>query len=95
MHVAGQAIELGNKDRALRLAGFRERCGKFRPTLERVGTLACLDLDMLADDLDPFRLGEAPDGRSLRVDPEPASALPGSRNAAVRYGAGHKARPVE
>jgi hypothetical protein len=42
-----------------------------------------LDLDMLGDQLETFRLREAGDGRALRLDAEAGLALPGSRNADV------------
>jgi hypothetical protein len=75
MHVAAEAIELGDQDGAFRFAGSRERRREFRPAIERVGALSRLDLDMLGDKSDPLGLGEAVDCGSLRLYPKPALAL--------------------
>jgi hypothetical protein len=45
------------------------------PPVDRVGALAGLGLDELGDDRDAFGLGEAGDGRALRLDPEPRALL--------------------
>ena len=73
MHVAAEAIELGDEDRAFRPAGSRECRRELWPAVERVGALARLDLDMLGDDFDPFRRGEALDNGSLGI---PSPLLP-------------------
>jgi hypothetical protein len=36
MHIARQAVKLGNEDRAFPLAGLGERCGKLRATVESI-----------------------------------------------------------
>jgi hypothetical protein len=69
MHVAGQAIELCDDHRALDLSRLRKRGRKFRAAIERISALARLDLDMLGDQIDSLRLGEALDGGALSFEP--------------------------
>ena len=64
MHVARQAIQLGDDDRrppALP-AGLGERISEFRTAIERVRAFARFDLDMFGDDLETFGLGKPGDG---------------------------------
>jgi hypothetical protein len=46
VHVARQPVELGDDDRTLELAGGLYSGGELRAAVERVGTLAALDLDI-------------------------------------------------
>jgi hypothetical protein len=78
VHVTGQAIELGDDDRALGFSRSCERSGKFRAAVQRIGAFAGLDLDVLADEIDSFGLGKPLNGRSLCINAEPAFALLGS-----------------
>ena len=72
MHIAREPVELGDGDRA-RLsvaAGASQGGGELRAAVERVGTLARLDLSELGGDLEALGLGEAGDGGALGVEPE-------------------------
>jgi hypothetical protein len=62
VHIAAQPVELGHADRGLRLARQRQRVAQHRTTVEGVGALAGLNLDVLADQLQALGLGEAGDG---------------------------------
>ena len=63
------------------MARCSECRGKFRPAIERVGTLAGLLFDEFGELFEPL-VGEKPlDGLALRLDPETALALPGSAYA--------------
>jgi hypothetical protein len=72
-HVTAQAIQLRDDDRGLVAAGLGERGGELRAAIERVGTLARLNLDMFGDDLEALGLGEARDGLALTLKAEPAT----------------------
>jgi hypothetical protein len=69
-HVARQPVELGDDDRILAgLAGCQRR-GELWAPVQRVGTLAGLDLGELGDERVPLRLSEPGDCGALRVDAE-------------------------
>src|SRR6516225_1396080 len=93
MHIAGKTIEFRDDDGALRLASLRKRAAEFGAALESVGTLPGLDLDMLADEIDPFGLGEVLDSGFLRLDPQSTLALSGRRNAVISDCVAHRSRP--
>ena len=93
MHVTGEAIEFCNDDGTFRLASPRKRAAEFGAAIQSVGTLPGLDLDMLADEIDPFGLGEALDGGFLRLDPQSTLALSGRGDAVIGDCAGHRDRP--
>jgi len=92
MHVTGEAIEFCNDDGTFRLASPRKRAAEFGAAIQSVGTLPGLDLDMLADEIDPFGLGEALDGGFLRLDPQSTLALSGRGDAVIGDCAGHRDR---
>ena len=46
-----------------------QRRSENRPTIERIGALARLDLDMLRDQIDSLRLDEALNGGALSFEP--------------------------
>ena len=73
VHVTRQSVELGDDNRARPsvAAGLGEGGGELRAALESVRALACLDLDMLGDDLEPLGLGEPGHGSALRVNVKP------------------------
>jgi hypothetical protein len=82
-NVAGQSIELRYHHRALALAGGLEGGSELRSAIERIGTLASLDLDELTGELHGVVTGEPgdrarePDGPTgVRVG---APALPPPR----------------
>jgi len=52
VHVSAQPIELRHDHRALGAPRRGERAGEFRAAIQRVGTLARLDLGVLADDVE-------------------------------------------
>ena len=58
--------------------------GELGPAVERIVTLARLDLDILRGDRRAFRLGEGRDRGALGFDPESLCALLGSRDTKVR-----------
>ena len=62
-HIAREAVELGDNYRALCLARASKSRRQLGPAVERIGALSRLDLDMLANDLDPLGLREPLDGR--------------------------------
>jgi hypothetical protein len=64
--VARKPIELRDGDRARPLLRQRECRGELRPAIERIGSLAGLDLDERADDRDAFRLAMADRRRGRR-----------------------------
>ena len=51
VHVAPQAVELGDDHRGLELAGVPERRGQLRPTIQRIVALSGLDLGVAGGDL--------------------------------------------
>jgi hypothetical protein len=68
MDVARETVKLCDQNRTLCLAGLCQRRSQLWPAIERVGTLAGFDLDMLGDDLNPLGFCEALDSRSLGLD---------------------------
>jgi hypothetical protein len=81
--VAAQPIQLRDDDRRLDLARRRECCGQPRPTLERVGALAGLNLDELGDDVEALGRGKGRDRLALRLEPEARASLAGGADADV------------
>ena len=76
MDVSAEAIELGNRDRALAMtAGLGGRGGELRTALDRIRAFAGFDLNELDDDLVTLGGGEPGDGRALGIDPETRAAL--------------------
>jgi len=69
-HIAREAIELGDKNRAFLLPRYGQRCGKLRPSVEGVGSPAGFYLSELAGDGDAFSVSEACDCRSLCFEAE-------------------------
>jgi hypothetical protein len=63
-HVAGEPVELGNQHGALGDAGCPQRC-ELRAPMECIGALAGFRFDELCENLQSFRLREAPDGGAL------------------------------
>jgi hypothetical protein len=59
MHIARQAVKLGNEDRAFPRAGLGERRGELRATVESIRAFAGFDLDMLGGDLEALGSGES------------------------------------
>ncbi len=58
-HVARQPVQLRDDDRALAGTCGGEGCSQLWPSVERIGALAGLYLDVLGGEFDAFRLGEA------------------------------------
>ncbi len=77
MHVAREPVELcyGDGARLPVAAGASQGGGELRTAVERVGTLASLDLSELGGDLETLGLGEPGDGGPLSVNADPAAAL--------------------
>jgi hypothetical protein len=78
MHVTAEPVELGDDDRAglVDLPGGLERGGELGPAVERVGTLAGLDLGEAMDDVEALLGGEVGDGLALGFEADAALALP-------------------
>ena len=68
MNIAAQPVELCDQHRAFSLAGLGQGCRQLGPPIERVRPLAGLDLDMLADEFNPFGFSEALDSGFLGLD---------------------------
>src|SRR5271165_4337076 len=77
VNVTREPVELSDGDGAMLpvATGFGQCGSELRAAVERVRTLARLDLDMLGDDLEALGLGEADDGGTLGVDAKPRAAL--------------------
>jgi hypothetical protein len=73
--VTAQPIELGDDDSAGELLCLHERLLEHRPPVERISTLAGLDLLMLGHHLEPIGRRKARDQLALRLKPQPALAL--------------------
>ena len=75
--VAAEAVELGDDHRRAVEAGGVERGLQLRPALERIGTLAGLDLLEDVDQVEALDFAEAGDCLELRVETEIAAAVLG------------------
>jgi hypothetical protein len=75
-YVAGQPVKLGNDNAALRSLCSGQRSGELRPTVQSVSPLPGFGLDVLGDDGEAFRLGEASNRSSLGFDAEARALLP-------------------
>jgi hypothetical protein len=82
-HVARQPVELGDDHGAANELRLRQGRRELRPTIEGIRSLGSLDLDMLADELDPLSLGEAGDRLALRVEAKAGLALLLGRDAKI------------
>ena len=71
MHIAGEPVELGHRDRATQRARLGERGPHLRPTVERVASFAGLDLDELRRDVEPGVLSEPDQRLTLRFNAGP------------------------
>src|ERR1700690_3859149 len=77
MHVPRQPVELGNQDRRLCFACRLERRGELRSALQRIGTLARLNLLVYRCYLEVLGRGKAPNRGTLRFEAEPRPSLSG------------------
>ena len=75
VNVAAEAIQLGNCYWATAAPSFAEGFCKLRPAVQSVRSLAGLDLDELADDLEAFPCGEASKRLSLCLQAKPGAPL--------------------
>jgi len=66
VEIAGKAIELGHNQRGLGPAGFDQRRLQHWATVQCIGPLARLDLNVLPGQLDPLHVGKPGDGGALR-----------------------------
>ena len=66
--VTRQPIELGDDDGAARLFRSCQRLRELRPTFQRIGALAGLDLDELARDGETLAFAELVNGTTLRFE---------------------------
>src|SRR5262245_37072286 len=65
MYVTAQPVQLGDDDRTLVPLGLGQRGGELRPTLQRVGPLAGLDLGKFGRDGKALAAGELRVRRTL------------------------------
>src|SRR5262245_56269359 len=75
MHIARKAIELGDDHRALGFARCGDRGVELGAAIERIRSLAGLNLDVFGGDRVAFGGSEPLDGCALRVEPEPRATL--------------------
>jgi hypothetical protein len=75
MYVAAEPIELGDDHSAANELRLGQRRLELRPTVEGVRSLGGLDLDMLADELDPLKPWRSGRPLALRVEAKAALAL--------------------
>jgi hypothetical protein len=93
VHVAAQAVELGDDDRGFRLAG-RGRClSQHRSAIECVGALAGLDLDVLGQDSQPFGLDKLGNCFALCLEAQTAFALTTGAYPEIRDNRTHRNEP--
>jgi hypothetical protein len=76
MDVPRQPVELRNRDLAFAFSGHIESACQLRPKLERVRSLARLDLGKFSDNLEPVRLREALQCLALGLKPQAQPLLP-------------------
>jgi hypothetical protein len=74
-NIARQTIELGHSNRALGLLRRLQCPLQLRSAVERIGTLAGLDLGKLGDHLEALRSSEGGDRLALRFKTEAGAAL--------------------
>ena len=75
MHVAREAVELGDRDRGFQRPRLRKRRRQLRPAVERVASLAGFDLDEFGGDFVIRVLGEPGQRFALRLNAETRAAL--------------------
>ena len=90
MHISAQPIQLG--DRTLAPLGLGQGGGELRPAIERVGTLAGLDLGELGGDRVALAAGKMRIRRALGLEAKAASALFLGGNANVNWPGGFYGR---
>jgi hypothetical protein len=91
--VARQSAELGDDYRTPRPARLGHGGGEDRPSIERVGALAALDLGEFADQFVSLAVCEPLDRLALRIEPKTRPALPLGADPVVREG-GRSGRPL-
>jgi hypothetical protein len=69
MHIAAQAVELGDRNRAFATPGLGKRGGKLRPPFQGIRTLPSFDLYEFAADLEALSGGKAGNSFALRIEP--------------------------
>ena len=70
MHVAAEAIELGDAEMALVLLRVRQRGSELRTAVQGIVALARVNLDKFINDVEAFGLGKVEQRCTLRVEPE-------------------------
>ncbi|WP_240202149.1 MULTISPECIES: hypothetical protein [Burkholderia] len=85
MHVASEAVELGDRQSGALFAAELARRAQLRMLCERVGTLAGFGLSELADELPGSAVEVSRDCLTLRVEAQAARALIRFRHAVVRH----------
>src|SRR5262245_24946434 len=81
--VAGKPVELGHGNLALGLLRCLQRRFQLRTAIERIGTLAGLDLGELGDDLETFGLRKGGNSVALRFETKTTAPLRCGRNAMI------------
>src|SRR5262245_26371929 len=83
MHVAAQAVQLGDDNRSAQLLGGFERRCELRALVESIGAFAGFNLDKLGRDVERFGSGELRDGLALGLQTEARTALRLGRNTVI------------
>ena len=71
MHVAAEAVQLGDGHRTPLTARLTERSGKLRAAVQRVSALACLNLNEYAAKREALRRSKALKSFLLRFNAKP------------------------
>jgi hypothetical protein len=87
--VARAPVELGHDDRIAGPARSGQRCGKLRPPVQRVSTLAAFRFDEVRNDLKVLGLGEALNRGALCLDARARALLLPGGDTIVSNGAFH------
>jgi hypothetical protein len=74
-YITAEAIELRNNHGTPRFPGLCQCCREFGPSVESIGTLAALDLDILGGNINSLGFRKALDSDFLGLDAQPALAL--------------------
>jgi hypothetical protein len=93
VHVAAQPVQLCHDDRRLAPLGHLQRCGKLRPALQRVCSLARLHFLEGLDQIVALCLGEPSERGLLRLQSKARLALLGGAHADIGDGGFHGIGP--
>ena len=75
MHVAAEAIQLGDIHVTPMLLRVRQRGSELRTAVQGIVSLARIDLDKFVNDVEALGLGKVDQRRTLRVETETRTTL--------------------